>query len=149
VTGPAPQLDTSAREALCDLIIEHAWLLDHGRWHDVAALYVEDGTLSMGPNVLRGRTELLAWADRRAANTARHTRHQCTNVRLRSDDANTATGTVMLVLHVSDGGAANVEFVGEYRDRYLLDDNGRWRFRDRALHPLGVSANDTPGGNDA
>lgn len=140
-------LGAEDRQALNDLVVEHAWLLDHGRWHDVAALYVEDGSLRMGANILRGHEELLAWADHRAANTARHTHHQCTNVRLRADGAGAATGTVMLVLHVVEGGVPAVEFVGEYRDRYAVGEDGQWRFRARALHPLG--ATDSQGESDA
>jgi hypothetical protein len=147
VNATAAELSAADRQALIDLIVEHAWLLDHGRWHDVAALYTEDGTLGMGANILQGREELRAWADHRAADTARQTHHQCTNIRVQAEVVGTATGTVMLVLHVSDGGSPAVEFVGEYRDHYVLGDDGQWRFRARALHPLG--ATDSHGGSDA
>lgn len=149
MTGAKQLLSTTDREELHDLIVEHAWLLDHGRWHDVANLYVDDGTLSLGGHALTGRAKFLSWADRRATNTARRTHHQCTNIRLRADIDGQAAGTVMLVLHVSEGGAPYIEFVGEYRDRYQQADDGRWRFVRRALHPLvegGAQAHDTSAG---
>ncbi|MGY4713003.1 nuclear transport factor 2 family protein [Mycolicibacterium sp. CBM1] len=134
----AATLTDSDLAALNDLIVEHAWLLDHARWHDVAELYAEDGTLTIGPNSLVGREQLLAWADHRATNTARHTLHQCTNVRIEPDEPGSAVGTVTLVLHVVDGtGAPVIEYVGEYRDRYTFGADGTWRFAARSLHPLG------------
>lgn len=148
LSDTASPLPTADREALHDLVVEHSWLLDHGRWHEVADLYLADATLSIGPKVLHGRAEMLAWADHRATNTSRHTRHQCSNIRLRPDGVGGATGTVMLVLYVSDNGAAAVEFVGEYRDRYRRQD-GQWRFLSRALHPMVVPATAPPGGRDA
>ncbi|WP_163762340.1 nuclear transport factor 2 family protein [Mycolicibacter algericus] len=76
----------------------------------------------------------------RAANSARRTHHQCTNIRLRRDDDDGASGTVMLVLHVSDGGdSPYVDFIGEYHDRYARDQHGIWRFNTRVLHPLAAT----------
>lgn len=136
MTVAAQALSVSDRQELDELVVEHAWLLDHGRWHEVADLYVDGGTLSIGGRVLTGRAEFLAWADLRAANSGRRTHHQCTNLRLRSEGDGTASGTVMLVLHVSEGGPAFVEFVGEYRDRYEQGHDSKWRFGSRELHPL-------------
>jgi 3-phenylpropionate/cinnamic acid dioxygenase small subunit len=125
------------RKDLHDLVVEHAWLLDHGKWHDVAELYLDDGSLSIGAHTLHGRAQLLAWADQRATNPDRQTHHQCTNIRIVGGAENSASGTVMLVLHVSNGGAQpHIEFVGEYRDLYRRDDMGRWRFHARHLCAL-------------
>jgi hypothetical protein len=132
------------RQELLDLVVEHAWLLDHARWHDVADLYLEDGILTLDGHTLTGRAQFLAWADKRAANADRHTHHQCTNIRLASDGTGCAVGTVMLVLFVSDGGAPHVEFVGEYRDNYERDDAGQWRFRARSLRRLAAPTDDIP-----
>ncbi|CDO91587.1 hypothetical protein AWC29_05265 [Mycobacterium triplex] len=137
IDGALPDAD---RRAIEDLIVEHAWLLDHGRWHDVAQLYVDDGTLTLGAHTLVGRDQFHKWADTRAANSARQTHHQCTNIRLRPDEEG-ASGTVMLVLHVSDSGQSPyVDFIGEYRDRYARDNHGHWRFGARVLHPLAAAA---------
>ncbi|MGY4708452.1 nuclear transport factor 2 family protein [Mycolicibacterium sp. CBM1] len=137
VAVPA-ELSSADHQVLTELIIEHAWLLDHGRWHDVAQLYVPNGSLRLGPNSVQGHDGLREWADRRAANTARHTHHQCTNIRLRAEAPGTASGTVMLVLHVVEGdGGAKIEFVGEYRDLYTRTGEGQWHFQSRALFPLG------------
>ncbi|MFE9328722.1 nuclear transport factor 2 family protein [Nocardia sp. NPDC052278] len=125
--------DHDLRE-LQELIAEHSWLLDHGRWHQLADLYVDDGSLAVGPRVIQGREAFLGWADQRVTNPGRRTHHQCTNLRLARAANGTAEGTVMLVLHVSnDAQPAEIEFVGEYRDRYRRDAQGRWRFQHRAL----------------
>ena len=141
MSSGAVGLAPSDRNELHDLVIEHAWLLDHNQWHGVADLYADDGTMSFGTHTLNGRSDLLAWADQRAAAGGRRTHHQCTNIRQHGDGANAASGTVMLVLHVSENGAAPViEFVGEYRDRYQRDGQGRWRFLQRQLQPLSGAA---------
>jgi hypothetical protein len=133
----APALSERDRQVLTDLVIEHAWLLDHGHWHSVADLYLDDGSMIMGDQTLRGRDALLAWADARADKSDRHTHHQCSNIRLQGGADGEATGTVMLVLHSCEGGSApRIEFVGEYRDQYRRDTAGRWRFAQRQLHPL-------------
>ncbi|WP_433634933.1 nuclear transport factor 2 family protein [Nocardia sp. CA-120079] len=117
-----------------ELIIEHSWLLDHGRWHDAVELYTDDARMEIGGNVLEGRSALLTWADRRATDKGRRTHHQCTNVRLVPIAEGTVEGSVMLVLHVSiDGAPATVEFVGEYRDRYRRNPQGHWRFERRSV----------------
>lgn len=145
-------LSDADRRDIEDLIVEHAWLLDHGRWHDVAELYLDNGTLTLGAHTLVGRDQFHGWADARAANSARQTHHQCTNIRLRRDDDG-ALGTVMLVLHVSDGGdTPYVDFIGEYRDSYARDQHGHWRFGSRVLHPLSAATaqrQSTTGTNNA
>lgn len=120
-----------------DLITEHSWLLDHGRWHDVADLYTDEARLEIGPTILQGRSAFSAWANGRAADRGRRTHHQCTNIRIARAPDGTVEGAVMLVLHVStDGGPAAIEFVGEYRDRYCQDSQGRWRFQQRSLFSI-------------
>jgi hypothetical protein len=137
VTAATQGLSEFDRRGIHDLIVEHAWLLDHGKWHDVAELYLDDGSMSIGAHTLQGRPQLLAWADQRATKLDRQTHHQCTNIRIVGGDEGSASGTVMLVLHVSNGGAEpHIEFVGEYRDQYRRDDLGRWRFHARHLYPL-------------
>jgi hypothetical protein len=132
--GALPDRD---RQELTDLIVEHAWLLDHDQWHQVADLYLDDGSMIFGDTPLQGRSALLAWADARAQKTTRHTHHQCTNIRLRADSDCEATGTVMLILHACEGGdPPRIELVGEYRDHYRRDPSGRWRIAKRQLLPL-------------
>ena len=123
------------------LIADHAELLDHARWHEVAELYTEDGRLEgVGPRPLVGHDAFHAWAAKRAENSARRTHHQCTNIRVDLTAEDKAVGTVMLVLHVFDENQPEkgvvTEAVGEYLDDYLKID-GRWRFTRRRLVPIG------------
>lgn len=137
MTDAATSLHGRDRQELTDLIVEHAWLLDHDHWHQVADLYLDDGSMIFGNTPLHGRSALLAWAEARAKKTSRRTHHQCTNIRLRGHTDGEATGTVMLVLHsYEDGDALHTEFVGEYRDHYRRDPAGRWRFAKRQLLAL-------------
>ncbi|GFG85596.1 nuclear transport factor 2 family protein [Mycolicibacter algericus] len=63
MTSVNTALSDTDRRAIEDLILEHAWLLDHCRWHDVAELYLENGTLTVGTQTLVGRDQFHRWAD--------------------------------------------------------------------------------------
>lgn len=119
------------------LSVEWAWLLDHGRPHDIAGLLADEAVLNLfgedwGPDDFR------AWADQRAARPGRKTHHQITNVRVRPASEDRATGHASLVLRATEAEQKepSVQFVGEYRDEYVRTAGG-WRVARRALVPLG------------
>lgn len=87
--------------------------------------------------MIEGVDGLAAWAVQRAQRPERRTHHQTTNVRLvPGGNEQEVSGTVMLVLHVSNAGSdPAVEFVGEYQDRYVrIGDD--WRFASRDVVPI-------------
>jgi 3-phenylpropionate/cinnamic acid dioxygenase small subunit len=132
-----PDLPSEDRLAIEALVTEYAWLLDHRRWQEVAALCTEDAVLKIRGREIVGRDGLAEWAEYRAQKGSRRTQHQMTLLRLELVDADVARGTAALVLHVAKTGASGtyVDLVGEYQDEYVRTPGG-WRFRRRTLVPI-------------
>jgi 3-phenylpropionate/cinnamic acid dioxygenase small subunit len=128
---------TEDRSAIEQLVIEYAYLLDHQRWQDVAALCTDDAVLFIRGREIVGQQGLDEWAARRAERPNRRTQHQMTLLRLEAVSDDEVHGTAALVLHVAKtgGGGTYVDLIGEYRDEYVRD-GGVWKFRRRRLVPL-------------
>lgn len=122
------------RIAIEQLVNEYAWLLDHQRWPDIAALFTEDATLFIRGREIAGHQGLAQWAERRAQRASRRTQHQMSLVRLEPITLDEVRGTAALVLHVAKtgGGGTYIDLVGEYEDEYVRDAGG-WKFRRRRL----------------
>jgi len=125
------------RIAIEQLVIEYAYLLDHQRWQDVAALCTDDAVLFIRGREIVGQQGLDEWATRRAERPNRRTQHQMTLLRLEGVADDEIHGTAALVLHVAKtgGGGTYVDLIGEYRDEYVRI-GGEWKFRRRRLVPL-------------
>lgn len=122
----------------CTRLINHyANLNDDGRWHELAALYAEDGRMARpsAPDApIVGRDALLASF---LARPPRRSRHVCANIVIDVESASEARGFSVILLY---SGAADGEglaehdrgapLVGEYHDRFVLTGDG-WRFRER------------------
>ncbi len=137
-TGVA-SVDPSTRQAIEDLVAEHAWLIDHGQAGRVAALFANDGRLlGIGPDRV-GQAAIQAWAAEREAMTERRSRHVQTNLRLVPVSEMECRGTVVLTLYRHDGpGKADPAplLVAEYDDTYRRGSDGAWRFAERRLSVL-------------
>jgi hypothetical protein len=137
------ELSLEDRNAIEALIIEHAWLLDHGCRGDLAHLYTEDGQLLGSKFGTIKRAQMMTWSNTPPENQTHWSHHQCTNIRIKAEGSDIARGWVQLLLHVREGkGPITEEFVGEYQDRYVRDAQGHWRFSERKLVPLGIAAVD-------
>ena len=132
-------IKASTRQAIEDLIVEHAWLIDHSRANEVAELYTNDGCLfGVGPDKV-GRAAIAQWAEQRAAMPDRRSRHVQTNVRLESIAHDAVRGTTVLTLYRHDGsgaGSSTPLLIGEYEDVYVKGTDERWRFLSRSLRVL-------------
>ena len=132
-------IEASTRQAIEDLIVEHAWLIDHSRANEVAELYTNDGRLlGVGPDKV-GRAAITHWAEQRATMTDRRSRHVQTNVRLEFIAHDAVRGTTVLTLYRHDGSGAGSPtplLIGEYEDVYVKGTDERWRFRSRSLRVL-------------
>ncbi len=125
------------RTSIEQLVIEYAYLLDHQRWQDVAALCTDDAVLFIRGREIVGQQGLDEWAARRAERPNRRTQHQMTLLRLEAVSDDEVHGTAALVLHVAKtgGGGTSVDLIGEYRDECVRD-GGVWKVRRRRLVPL-------------
>jgi 3-phenylpropionate/cinnamic acid dioxygenase small subunit len=128
------------------VIVRYANLNDQRRWHEVAALYIEDGSMvrpSAPGEKIVGRAAILASLLARPAERA--TRHLCTNVEVtvEAPDAATASSTYLIYSGVqaeagppvSDGRPPSL---CEFRDRLRKTPEG-WRFVERVGAPAFTS----------
>jgi uncharacterized protein (TIGR02246 family) len=133
------------------LVTRYCHYVDHGEAAKIAELFTEDGVWS-GPGFeLKGLEQVRKGFERRQANKARMSRHVCNNLLIDVVDASNASGTVYLTLYRYDGEEDRTTsplegpiIVGEYRDRFVLTDDG-WRFARREIETSFMSA-DAAGG---
>ena len=129
----------ATRQAIEQLVAEHAWLIDHGQADQIALLYTDDArVLGIGPDKI-GQAAIQTWAAERAAMTERRSRHVQSNLRLAPVSGDECRGTVVLTLYRHDGpgkAAAVPLMIGEYEDAYRRGPDGTWRFAERRLSVL-------------
>ena len=119
------------------LVNLYANLNDAGRWHEVAALYTEDGAMARpaAPDALiSGRDAILASF---LSRPARVTRHICSNIVtevLGEDEARSESAILLFTgAQVADGLPRldpGPPKVGAYHDRLVRTEEG-WRFAER------------------
>lgn len=108
------------------LVVLYAKLNDEARWHDLAALYIESGSMirpTAPSDPIIGRPAIFAAF---AARPPRVTRHVCSNIVIDVESSIEARGTSVMLLFT--GGPAPL--VGGFDDRFVLTDEG-WRFAER------------------
>ncbi|HEX2040797.1 MAG TPA: nuclear transport factor 2 family protein [Acidimicrobiales bacterium] len=125
------------RDACTALIVAYTHLVDHGRAAEVADLFADDGVWESDGSRYDGREAIRAAFARRQANTARTSRHVCTNVAVEVLDADTATALSYVTLYRADDdagrrGPVQPCLVGDYVDRFVRTPEG-WRFAHRRL----------------
>ena len=131
-----PSVSPATRQAIEQLVAEHAWLIDHGQAERIAALYAEDArVLGIGPDKV-GQAAIRVWAEERAAMTGRRSRHVQSNLRLVAVSPDECRGTLALTVyrHDGEGRADPVPFaVADYDDIYVRGTDDVWRFAERRL----------------
>jgi ketosteroid isomerase-like protein len=120
--------------AIQKLIADYNHIVDAGDGEAFAALFVEDGSLDTGFNVVKGGDELRDFAAF-VPNLAPGARHMVTNVSI-DGDGTEATARLYLQMWSTAGGAAESKLVisGRYEDT-LRRDGGGWRFVTRKMIP--------------
>ncbi len=126
-----------------NLILDHAWLVDHGAAHRLHELYTDDGKIiGIGEDRV-GRAAIMAYGEARAKMTKRVTSHLCSNIRLTQVNSNTVRGHVLVTLFRYDGdviGEALPIAVGEWTDCFTRNLAGTWKFSERKLRIVFESA---------
>jgi len=122
------------RTEIDELLSEYVSLVDDRRWSELPALFTHMACLKIGRTDLRGRAAISDWATACAAKKPRRSRHQITNVRIRSAGPDRATGTATIVVHVAKEGRRDtfIDMVGELRDEFVRSPAG-WRFSRRTI----------------
>ena len=136
----------SIRAEIEELIVEHAYLLDRGRFAEIIHLYTDDCELTRTlPPFTTGQFETKTGKAALAASfsdpasfppTPRTMRHVVTNLRLRplADDHVAGVHTWTGYRHEGEGvGVASPMAVGDYEDEYRRGSDGRWRIGKRRI----------------
>jgi hypothetical protein len=131
------ELQHLAIERACErLVVTYSHFIDLGEAGRVAELFTADGVWASAEGTLRSRDEIAKAFAQRQSNTGRRSRHVCTNLRIDVAAPTEAAGLCYFTLYRADdveGPFAVVDgpaIVGEYRDRFVLTDEG-WRFAQR------------------
>jgi hypothetical protein len=127
---------------LAQLVTEIAWRIDHDKADTVHELFVDEGEMSLGQTILRGRDEIREWGRKRADATD-CTRHVSTNMRFIADGDDRAEGTTVITQYIDQGAGPGTTVpgaVGEDHDRFVRTDQG-WRFVSRSFELLFVRQN--------
>jgi hypothetical protein len=131
-------LSREDEEQIRGLIIEIAYLLDHKGDAKVPDLWVDEGVLKLGDNVMNGKDEITAWGAKRITQE-RQGMHVISNIRITPTEPDRAEGVAYYVVYVQDPGGPTPEApmsVGEYRDEFVRRD-GRWYFINRYTVAVG------------
>jgi ketosteroid isomerase-like protein len=120
--------------AIQKLIADYNHFVDAGDGDAFAALFVNDGSLDSGFNVVKGTDELRDFAAA-VPTMAPGSRHLVSNISIDGDGA-IATARLYLQVWTTAGGAAETKLVisGRYDDT-LRRDGSTWRFVTRKMIP--------------
>jgi hypothetical protein len=125
-----------ARLAIEELNAEFAYMIDHGQSELVADLFTIDGSYgrSTGERSV-GRDAIRRAYAARMSKGPRTARHIFTNLRLRFDSSERASGTCIMTLFAEDGVPPHVAepfLVADYDDVYVLRED-TWRYASRTI----------------
>lgn len=113
------------------LFVDYGAHLDAGRFDEYAALFSEEGEISLGPmGQAKGRAAIRDLMAATLAGNVGNSYHIISSpmVQLNGDEA---TSEVMWsVIHRDTDGQARLSMCGRHRDRLVRED-GRWRFARR------------------
>jgi hypothetical protein len=134
VIGQIAASDAAAIEAL---LSDGAWLIDHGQADRLPATLAPNATVhGLGPDVL-DRAGFTAWANARAENRSRRTRHAISNIRLTAIEDGRVRATTLVVIWVAElGDPPRLSFLGDWVDVLVRHDT-RWLIAERHLIPMG------------
>lgn len=125
--------------ACARLVTEYCHFVDHGEAGKIAGQFTDDGIWASATDVRTGREAIERSFQKRQANTARMSRHVCSNLLIDVIDENNATGVVYLTLYRHDGDPGRrvspsdvPDVIGEYRDTFVRTAEG-WRFKRRDI----------------
>jgi hypothetical protein len=131
------------RGALEDLNAAFTHHLDHGEIEALVDLFTPDALYTHGARRSTGRAEIEALFRRRAAGGPRTSRHISSGLRFAIEDARRASGHSVCLSFAENGVPplpAIPFLVADFDDVYVRCDDGHWRFRERHITRIFVSA---------
>jgi uncharacterized protein (TIGR02246 family) len=145
-SDPAQQLQWLVDRALIsDLLTEFARTLDDKDWECYAALYTDDGVLSVPPNLTHNGREGLAELSASTLGRFAGTHHLTTNYAITIDGDEATTRSYLIAAHMLDESdpTRHADGAGWYQCR-LRRTSGGWRFAHVALEVRYLSGEPLP-----
>jgi len=132
-TPTEPQVDVADIRAIEQLLSNFAWFADRGDGARLSALFLPEGTLTVGGIELHGREEISVDCCRRVVN-GRKTRHVWSNLRVdRSETNEISTTAVQMTFEQRDPEKPTQLRVNDLFDCFRRDADGSWRFARRVI----------------
>jgi hypothetical protein len=123
------------KDAIREVMAEYCFRLDDGRYHDMAALFTEDGTWDTAFGAATGRAAIAELArdirSRAGADRPRRAAHLVTNVVIALEGAQARVRSNWMVMQNSPAGP-KLGSGGAYADEFVQRD-GRWLLRYRRI----------------
>ena len=125
---------------LSRLVDEISWRIDHQRAETVRELFLQEGTLALGPDqMLTGRDAITQWGRTIDAN-GWQIRHVTTNARFLAKGQDSACGITLVTAYMrqpGDPASTTPWVIGEDHDQFVRTPEG-WRVQTRRWQELFV-----------
>lgn len=113
------------------LFVDYGAHLDAGRFDEYAALFTEDGEISMGPlGRARGNRAIRDLMARTLEGRVGSSYHIISSPIVRIDGDEATSEVMWTVIHRQEDGQPRLSMCGRHRDR-LVREGGHWRFAHR------------------
>ena len=127
-------VDEVTRRAIEDLLTAFGNCADRGDGDGIAELFLDDGTLTMGTQPVRGRAAIASFTNERCADPQRKTRHVWSNLKLIATAGATLQAVCIQQTYEQIGAdRPAVVRVSDVSDEFARDEQGQWRFASRRI----------------
>jgi hypothetical protein len=132
----------AARADIEAMLVEWAWLIDHGRAHEAIAFFTPEAEQTIQGDTAKGIAAIGERLRRRAAMQQRTSRHVIGNLRLLPESDTSVRGSWILTLYRTDGAADSAvpHMVCDVEDTYTLTAEQVWKIASRRVVPVFAAA---------
>lgn len=136
--SPANEARATARADIEAMLVEWAWLIDHGRADEAVAFYAPDAEQTIQGDTARGIAAIGDRLRRRAAMQQRVSRHVIGNLRLSAESDARIRGSWILTLYRTDGipDSPVPHMICDVDDIYARTADRQWKIANRRVVPV-------------
>jgi hypothetical protein len=128
----------SALSAIEALNIEFAYLVDHQSGDGVSLIFASGGVMQLDDTIIQGRVGIARFYTARRA-FDRTARHVISNLRIRIESDDVATGESIMTLYAQSGPPpfpASPITIADVMDTYSRSTSGAWQFSHRSVQTI-------------